>query len=1560
MSESTAAWQAIAVPAQEDDLSLLGALAERFSEQVRLGQAPSVEQYAADHPELAERIRQLFPTLLLLEGVGSGGSGALAPGRLFGRYLIEREIGRGGMGVVYLAVHQALQKPVALKVLARGGPADARSLARFLREAQTAAGLHHTHIVPVFDVGQVDGTVYYAMQYIDGVGLDEVLRRADSFAIPPLGSAARCRWAARLAQQAAEGLACAHGRGVVHRDVKPSNLLLQASPGRQAGEYHLWITDFGLAQRLEDPRLSYPGLPVGTPRYMSPEQATGQGQAGDHRTDVYSLGVTLYEVLAGRPAFTGETAAEVLHQVVHCDPPPLRQLNPSVPRDLETVVHRATARRTADRYQSARELGDDLGRWLEQLPVHVRRIGPVGRMVRWCRRTPLVAGLTLAVAALLVTVAVGATALAVQERAGADRERTARQEAEEAQQREAKARAEAEKQRDAATRALRRAEGLRLALQGQILLPSGPQRALLLAIEGVRRHRSPQTEGALLTILEASREGRTLTTPFEVRRVRFSRDGKYVLTSNGRGRTPVHLWESSTGKQVLVLAAPRAGWVASLSPTGQLLLTSGLDRRRRLWDVATGKVLHAWEGDDWGIEAGPFSPDGKAVVLSDGASNAVVWDTRTGAKRLTLAGHAARVRQALFSPDGTRIVTTSDDQTVRLWEASTGRALLTLDWLRRQVEPGVIRPPGQPILSEVKRVAFSSDGKRLLTVDSTYAARVWDTGTGKEVAVFRGMVDQARLSPDGGRVLTWVSGAQFPYLVVRDVATGKEVARCLGHEDGITAAQFSPDGRTIVSGSYDRTVRLWEAATGRQRAVLRGHQERVDDVCFSPDGQWIASASDDRTARLWRSVSEKERQTRRGLDTQLVRVSPDGARVLAPSGRSAVGVWDVQTGKQLVDQTGYLLPGGASRDGRLLLLAAGTAARVVDAGTGKDQAVLRGHEKTIARAVFSDDGKRVVTASDDGTARVWVAATGRQEVVLRGHTAGMWKAAFDPAGQRIVTASVDRTARLWDVTTGKTLAVLKGHTDEVMDVCFSADGQRVASTGRDQTLRLWDATTGRLLATVADVDWLRPLRLSPGADRLLVMGLKDRTVVRLHRLADGSEERVLKGHGGRIEEAVFSSDGKQVATAAYDGTARLWDSETGKQVHVLKRGPAGVRGVSFSPDGAWVLTVGADSSVQVWDVRTGKEVKKLLAHAGRIYSAAFLAAGKVVVALAQTSVLFWAPQTNWEVASRAGHSWQIWDASFSRDGRRAVTASFDTTARVWDVQTGRSVALLAGHEGRVVAARFSPDGKRVVTASTDRTARVWDADTGKELAVLKGHTDEVDDARFSAGGKRVLTRAKDGTARLWDAATGRLIRNFAGHEGVLSAAWLSPDGKKVLTAATGWLPLRTKMGGNLVVGSRRGTDHTARLWDADTGKELVVMKHEAGVSAAVLGPSGQVLTCSGTVVRLWDSKGKELRRWTTPRLVRRIDVSPDGKRVLTVSWDGPAQLWDATTGRLAVTLHPGPLRDGGFTRRGQQVWTLSGQGDFRLIPTDLLAEALRRRPRELTAAEREEFEILGD
>jgi eukaryotic-like serine/threonine-protein kinase len=347
--------------------SLLGQLAEDFTQRVREGKLPDIEEYANLYPELAGRIRELFPTLMLLEGMAGNSNPSVAettpsplsPGSIFGSYRVEREIGRGGMGIVYDAIHVLLEKRVALKVLPVQTVADAGQLERFFREAKIAAGLHHTNIVPVFDVGQFAGTPYFAMQYIEGSGLDQILRIMQSTAErSPMDQSGRIaaglparledyfRWVSGIGIQAAEGLAYAHERKIIHRDIKPSNLLLD-------NEGVLRIADFGLARKIEDPVLTQSGALIGTPRYMSPEQAETAKRSVDQRSDIYSLGATLYELLTCRPVFEGRTPQDVLSQIMTREPVPPRRLNPEIPADLAIVVMKAMAKRPEDRYQSA-------------------------------------------------------------------------------------------------------------------------------------------------------------------------------------------------------------------------------------------------------------------------------------------------------------------------------------------------------------------------------------------------------------------------------------------------------------------------------------------------------------------------------------------------------------------------------------------------------------------------------------------------------------------------------------------------------------------------------------------------------------------------------------------------------------------------------------------------------------------------------------------------------------------------------------------------------------------------------------------------------------------------------------------------------------------------------------------------------------------------------------------------------------------------------------------------------------------------------------------------------
>ena len=390
-------------------------LTEEFARRWRDGEHPSVEEYAARFPQWADDIRDLFPAVLMMEQLkprredqsttpSPPPTGAPLPDRL-GDYRLLRVIGRGGMGVVYEAEQETLSRRVAIKVLPRHLFVDEKLRVRFRRESQAAARLHHTNIVPVFHVGEQDGLHYYVMQLIVGRSLDVSLAAAATFVqtpaaespptvaeAPPLSH----RDIARLAVQVADALAYAHGQGVLHRDVKPSNLLLDE-------QGTVWVTDFGVAKLVEEANLTASGDLVGTLRYMPPERFSG---CSDARGDVYSLGITLYEMLARRPAFPDTTPQHLIQLITQADPAALRKLDPTIPTDLETIILKAAARDPAYRYQTAAELSDDLRRFLDDRPVKARRISTVEHVWRWCRRNRLVAGLTAAAIGLLLLTSV--------------------------------------------------------------------------------------------------------------------------------------------------------------------------------------------------------------------------------------------------------------------------------------------------------------------------------------------------------------------------------------------------------------------------------------------------------------------------------------------------------------------------------------------------------------------------------------------------------------------------------------------------------------------------------------------------------------------------------------------------------------------------------------------------------------------------------------------------------------------------------------------------------------------------------------------------------------------------------------------------------------------------------------------------------------------------------------------------------------------------------------------------------------------------------------------------
>jgi serine/threonine protein kinase len=469
----------------------LAALIDAYTALRQAGGPADPEAFARNHPEHADTLRRLLPLLEVLDDLGNS-SGSSRPrgvpealGEL-GDFRLRREIGRGGMGVVYEAEQISLRRRVALKVLPFAAALDPRQLQRFQKEAQAAAHLHHTNIVPVHAIGLDRGFPFYAMQLIDGQSLAEVIRtlrhegpsRPDTLRAALASEASHqapsyFRAVARLGVQAAEALDYAHEQGVIHRDIKPANLLLDS-----AGQ--LWVADFGLARFRAEPALSASGDVVGTLRYMSPEQALAKRALVDHRSDIYGLGVTLYEALTLEPAFPAVDREELLRQIAAGQPRPPRRINPALPTELETLVLKAMAPEPEGRYATAGEMADDLRRFLEDRPVLARKPSLGFRAARWARRhQPLMAA---AVGVLLLALAGFITATLLLWQAHQDKEKALIQ----ARAGEAEARAQRRRAEENFRRALEGATGILMQLDPR---PDSPP------LEGAALHRALEEQG---------------------------------------------------------------------------------------------------------------------------------------------------------------------------------------------------------------------------------------------------------------------------------------------------------------------------------------------------------------------------------------------------------------------------------------------------------------------------------------------------------------------------------------------------------------------------------------------------------------------------------------------------------------------------------------------------------------------------------------------------------------------------------------------------------------------------------------------------------------------------------------------------------------------------------------------------------------------------------------------------------------------------------------------------------------------------------------------------------
>ena len=1100
----------------------------------------------------------------------------------------------GNLGELFFAKDTELNRTVVVKYIKPDRANEVLTQALFHLEGEVTGVLEHPSIVPVYGLGKDSkGRLFYAMRYIQGRKLSKVISEYHAISKTEYGKKQESFFdLLQYFQAACLAIEYAHMKGVLHCDIKPDNIMI--------GDYgEVFIVDWGLVivhgrntdkslNTEEISSLEFDKIPQykpsdaassglhqnqggsrrgvgGTPAYMAPEQL--QATFDEDITslgpgvDIYALGGTLFQILTGKPPHLSkikskETMEDFQKRILSGDFPRPRDLNGAIPKPLESIALKALNLNPEKRYDSARELAEDVKRWLADEPVKAFKEGLVAKTQRLARknRTLVAVGslffvfLSLGLLGYTILTQSYNKKLRISEKNAVVSAAEAKDQKLKAEENEKTASAnaeEAKKQRDKALSNEKVAMSARKAAENQLYVNNiqtayvewkfGSSTPDLNKFQSIPFKQRGWEHHFLNTMINSSQVTLNIHAA-PVITVVFSPDGKNVIS--GGTDKEIRIWEASSGQNIKTLKGHLGSVIAlAISPDGKQIASGGAENIIRIWDVSKGLEIFSIKGQSLKPRCIAFSPDGKFIISGGIDKTVKIWETKSFKLVNTLEGHRDEVTGVAFSPDGNFIVSSGGDKdrTVKIWDANNFKLINTLLGHEGTVSSVAFSPDGKSIASAsydqtikvwdaasgrqtntlkghanyVYSIAYSPDGRNIYSGSSDTTIKAWSSSSGKEISTFKGHTGPicVALCPDGKSM---VSGSADNTLKIWNIANSQAINTLKDHSGAISQLVFSPDQKKMITGSWDSSLKFWDLETNRVIKTLRGHSNSVNGFTISLDNKIIFSCSSDNTIKIWNAANGQELSTLKGHTSVVksVAISPDGKRIVSSSNDKTIKIWDAISGKEIL--------------------------------------TLQGHKNFVNSSNFSPDGKRIVSGSSDGAVKLWDVNSGKEIFNLNGHKNIVTSVTFSPDGKRIVSGSWDRTIRIWDAFNGQEIISLKSHTDNVDCVLFSPDGSRIVSSSNDNSVKLWDSTNFLEILT-------------------------------------------LKEHTNFVFSANFSSDGKQLATGSHDKTVKIWNGSRPLEYTKLIGHQNYITRVFIDADGKYILSEDQAGIKKLWKTEDCKE-----------------------------------------------------------------------------------------------------------------------------------------------------------------------------------------------------------------------------------------------------------------------------------------------------------------------------------------------------------------------------------